>query len=102
MNKKPPGKPRRLFVLPRCGEVGIAPGLGPGDRTFEPCHLDRKKLKISRMVAGAAILKIQGSRQNGEACQRLARLLCKQTAVSSILIFSTSCNTYWCLGPVSS
>lgn len=30
----------------RCSEVGIVPGLGPGDRQFEPGHLDKKKSEM--------------------------------------------------------
>ena len=31
----------------RCSAVGSVPGLGPGCRRFEPCHLDQKRLTIS-------------------------------------------------------
>lgn len=45
----------------RCSEVGIVPGLGPGDRQFEPGHLDHmvivaqseERLTVDQKVMGS-------------------------------------------------
>jgi hypothetical protein len=77
-----------------CSEAGIAPGLGPGDRTFEPCHSDQKLLKSLISTAFFFLCKVlPGGRTSfcifnffaAEAAEKLAgRFLIKRTYISKM------------------